>query len=796
MSIPNNIKKEHLLQAILKINKEGIPPDGASRYYDLIFEGKRYPPKVVLSYANIFANGIELDRNSFSGGKGTSCFALLEKEGFTIVNKEKTGKIKLYDIHGLSAIENYKTLITPDVKYFYWDSKRFKNYSIGDIVFWVNRAAKIALFTVLDQLNIPTTFNNGKISINDNGYSVSATAENSNQFESFYRFKIVEKVNIPENWNYSNLVPFNGQTMAIILYEPKFNEPEKKISKIQDLKVLFESKQEIVDVLDETISMLNGGTASTEPSKPPELLNDNSSYFEELMKFLAQAETSNLKTSQYLKKYDDLNVKVSFGQANLSKIPWVAFLNQIDTVQKGIYPVYLYYKERRLLILAYGISETNEPDRSWNLSNGETIEQYFYKNNLGKPERYGNSFVYSTYDIQQDIAKEKIDKDLSNIIKIYKAMEVSSPSQENHEFTYSDFDRDALSAGLYFNEKIGLRFIASLLAKPFVILTGLSGSGKTKLAQAFALWICENSNQFKVIPVGADWTNREPLLGFPNALNENDYIKPDSKVLDLIIDANSNLSKPYFLILDEMNLSHVERYFADFLSVMESKGRIFLHSGEKNRNGVPSEIGLPKNLFIIGTVNIDETTYMFSPKVLDRANVIEFRVMPGEMEGYLRNRSILNLEKLTQLGSKMAIDFVKKANDQNMDAVDYDVLLVALMNFFSELKKAGAEFGYRSASEIIRFAATVNKLEPKTKSEEVIDAAIMQKLLPKVHGSRRKLEPILRMLGGLCLSNEQTLEDYLKDSNTSEAKYPVSLEKIGRMYNNLLSNGFTSYAEA
>ena len=210
------------------------------------------------------------------------------------------------------------------------------------------------------------------------------------------------------------------------------------------------------------------------------------------------------------------------------------------------------------------------------------------------------------------------------------------------------------NAGLFITDELILRFVSALLTKPFVILTGLSGSGKTKLAQAFAMWICEDETQYCMVPVGADWTNREPLLGFPNALKSNEYVKPENRVLDLIIGANKNENKPYFLILDEMNLSHVERYFADFLSVMESKRKISLHSGPTDWNNIPAEIGFPKNLFIIGTVNIDETTYMFSPKVLDRARVIEFRVAEKQMEEYLQNNSFVDLEKLETVGSGMA----------------------------------------------------------------------------------------------------------------------------------------------
>jgi 5-methylcytosine-specific restriction protein B len=527
------------------------------------------------------------------------------------------------------------------------------------------------------------------------------------------------------------------------------------------------------------------------------------SYFEELTKFLAQAETSDLKTSHYLKNYSGLEVRVSFGQGNQSKIPWIAFLNETDSVQQGIYPVYLYYKEIKLLILAYGVSETHTPNRNWNLPNVNTVEQYFAENGLGKPERYGSSYVFKAYDIKNRLDKQIIDTNLSDIIGAYKKTDGQNVKPKNLDlYRYLNFQRSALNGGLFFSEKLSLRFTASLLTKPFVILTGLSGSGKTKLAQAFAMWLCEHESQYCIVPVGADWTNREPLLGFPNALIADDYKTDEYGVLKLILEAGNNAEKPYFLILDEMNLSHVERYFADFLSVMESKGELSLHSGNQEWNGIPSTIGFPQNLFIVGTVNIDETTYMFSPKVLDRANVIEFRVNATEMSSYLKSSPTVDLYTLKGIGASMGQSFVEIAKDRSLAPGDTTVLNDTLMGFFSELKKTGAEFGYRSASEILRFAAVVNKLDPSWKTSDIIDAAIMQKLLPKVHGSRRKLEPVLKTLGTLCLSGGQKIEDYLSAtseidfSDGNKVRYPVSLEKILRMHDNLISNGFTSYAEA
>lgn len=376
----------------------------------------------------------------------------------------------------------------------------------------------------------------------------------------------------------------------------------------------------------------------------------------------------------------------------------------------------------------------------------------------------------------------------------------------NESFNYSHFNQSAEVNGLVFSKSIVIRFIASLLTKPFVILTGLSGSGKTKLAHSFAIWICEDESQCCIVPVGADWTNREPLLGFPNALEKGKYIKPDNGVLDLIIAANANVTKPYFLILDEMNLSHVERYFADFLSVMESNSSISLHSDSGNIEGaeakIPPQINLPPNLFIIGTVNIDETTYMFSPKVLDRANVIEFRLTEAEMENYLNNFSKLQLKNLEIAGASMAEDFVKIAKNVNPEANDTKELNKALIKFFIELKKMGAEFGYRSASEIKRFFAVLKHIEPDWTVTQIIDAAIMQKLLPKVHGSRRKLEPILKTLATLCLAEGHNIDEFILSkteigfADNTKVKYPLSLEKIIRMYHGLIDNGFISYAEA
>ncbi len=353
--------------------------------------------------------------------------------------------------------------------------------------------------------------------------------------------------------------------------------------------------------------------------------------------------------------------------------------------------------------------------------------------------------------------------------------------------------------GMQLTDGLVGRMVAALLTKRFLILTGLSGSGKTKLAHAFAAWIAESNDQYRVVAVGADWTTNENLLGYQDALRPEVYRKPTNGALDLMLRARDDAEHPYFLILDEMNLSHVERYFADMLSAIESGEPIALHSatdelpgGDGDTLHVPPRLALPKNLFIVGTVNVDETTYMFSPKVLDRANVIEFRATAEQISAFLDDPQSIRIDALAHQGASYGAAFVAAALGDAPPLAELPIeihdngaqcaadLKARLVEAFNALAPIGAEFGFRTAFEIARFVGFHATLTgPGWQFSDALDAQVLQKLLPKLHGSERRLGPVLKALENFCMTHGCN----------------ASLEKIRRMQDRL-KDGFTSFAEA
>lgn len=366
-------------------------------------------------------------------------------------------------------------------------------------------------------------------------------------------------------------------------------------------------------------------------------------------------------------------------------------------------------------------------------------------------------------------SEKEMESDLKDILELYNMLLNGEP--EN----FLEFLNEK---GFYFEPELIENFLLSLKVKPFVILTGNSGTGKTKTAQLFAQYLDKGENptedNYRIVPVGANWTENRHIVGFFNVITEK-YQRTEA--LDLIISSQNDSINPHFLILDEMNLSHVERYFSDFLSAMESEEAIQLHLS-KDIEDVPTEITFSDNLFVIGTVNVDETTYMFSPKVLDRSNTIEFLTpsakgyLNGDKISYSINGDINYLENpLSDIEIRTASlsELKELFRDLNISKGSFwDLIANELEEFQKVLKKVRFDFGFRVINEIMRFMYVSWVYEGRPSKwdnwQRYFDAQIKQKMLPRIHGSQRTLENALDDLAKLC-ENYPTSKIKLEEMN-------------------------------
>jgi len=475
--------------------------------------------------------------------------------------------------------------------------------------------------------------------------------------------------------------------------------------------------------------------------------------------------------------FEKIIVKTSIGQGSFAEVPWICFFHPdiTDKASSGHYPVLLFSADMKSLFFSYCISNgeiekmgdasdklrTNLAKSVSNLSNlgfGDTLK---LGGTTSTPKGYENGAIVSRKYTIQSLNPEVLLDDLTNILATYEniAQGVNLPTQISNKNKMST--EDILKS--------------AFAAKQFTIIAGGTGTGKTRSARQLAIQIAGEDNVVTVA-VGSDWTDNRPLLGFRNLLSNDgkSYVVPAA--LKLILKADKNLRdaensygmindhpedsknkiEPHFLILDEMNLSHVERYFADFLSSMESHEPITLHDGIEGLKSdgtneiVPHQVAWPKNLFIIGTVNIDETTYMFSPKVLDRAHVIEFKVPWDEIEAGLSSPPTKSLPRWesskTNAFMNIALD-----KDKSLESQNQEKLLIILEDLYECLEGTRFNFAHRTARECLNYVATSIELRNAKLIEEedlitLIDLAILQKALPKINGSTGSLSKVLEAL--------------------------------------------------
>lgn len=353
------------------------------------------------------------------------------------------------------------------------------------------------------------------------------------------------------------------------------------------------------------------------------------------------------------------------------------------------------------------------------------------------------------------------------------------------------------SKGFSYDDELIENFYLSLKSKPFVILAGTSGTGKTRLVRLFAEAIGAN---YKLVSVRPDWSDSSDLFGHVNLKGE---FVPGA-IIDYIHEAAKpeNINIPYFLCLDEMNLARVEYYLSDFLSIIETRhredGRVVTDEIilDKAASVTYGKVILPENLYVIGTVNMDETTFPFSKKVLDRANTIEFSyvdLVPDFSEA-LKVAEAQNCKN-----DFLKTDYITLMSDTATEDRQFvsDICL-ELQEINEILQHAQAHIGYRVRDEIV-FYMLNNKKAELLDTNLAFDNEIMQKILPRIQGSSASIKDMLCELFKKCagdytgLSQASVSEQMQVYVETKDCKYKKSAEKICYMMRRFEEDGFTSY---
>src|SRR5260370_25488772 len=281
--------------------------------------------------------------------------------------------------------------------------------------------------------------------------------------------------------------------------------------------------------------------------------------------------------------------------------------------------------------------------------------------------------------------------------------------------------------GYYFDDETIYNYHICLKTRPFVILAGLSGTGKSKLSQLYAEAMghkVENKRYLR-LAVRPSWNDDRFLLRYQYSITDEYVTEP---ALDFIMRAEEDRDNLYFFCLDELNLAHVEYYFSQFLSALEEEEpanrQIHLVSErvqtQMQKQGksldIPSSVIIPPNLLFTGTINVDETTQPLSDKVIDRANTIEFFAV--ELDKIPERKPLPDPIDVT------AATWQSYINHEPDTTFRTHVIEIGKI-----LNKADLGLGYRVMRDIELYLANRKHLLPP---EVAYDLQVKQRILPRI----------------------------------------------------------------
>ncbi len=382
-------------------------------------------------------------------------------------------------------------------------------------------------------------------------------------------------------------------------------------------------------------------------------------------------------------------------------------------------------------------------------------------------------------------------------------------------------DKINISPGIHF-ANILLPYLTALRTKPFMLLAGISGTGKSRIVRemAKACWKegdpeygKNHPRNFCMVQVKPNWHDSSELIGYVSRLNGEKFVV--GPFLRFLAAAIKDPDTPYFLCLDEMNLAPVEQYFAEYLSVIESRklnpdGTIttdpiieyentdaygslidqLFDTPEERKTYKTDEGGkrltIPQNFFVVGTVNMDETTFSFSRKVLDRAMTIEMNEV--DLHGGL-DRGAGN--EIGYIGNSIIGDAAEGCDVYEDNRELCDKVLAYLEQVNAILEGTPFKIAYRTRNEFLMYAVNRKALAPDSQLWQTLDETTSMKILSRIEGDEERTKKVLD--GLKTLVEEQIASAIPPAEEGKPAPKSISAAKIDEMLAKLKATGFTSY---
>jgi len=515
-------------------------------------------------------------------------------------------------------------------------------------------------------------------------------------------------------------------------------------------------------------------------------------------------------------------IKASAGSGNWANVPWVSMLNteMTGSTQEGIYPVYLFCADGSGVYLSLGFGTTKLKELYG--TTGAKRESVNVAKKIQALAPQIKNWSGTTIDLKATTDLGRSYEWATAGFRFYRSNELPTESEMINDLEelvgiYTQLPKNVMDTSQVTTDE-ACKYQPTQLPKPFLLLAGISGTGKTRFVREQARASDPTGDNYCLVPVRPDWHEPSDLLGYISRLSgKAEYVTTD--VLNFIVKAwraaapaagREGLGEidqqcsPYWLCLDEMNLAPVEQYFADYLSVLESrefKGGLYSCEALLNADtlkrliatdpALPVNLGLdgdnslwqyflhygislPPNLIVAGTVNMDETTHGFSRKVIDRAITLDFgEFFPNDYSAFFEPTSVPVSFTWSSISHSS-----KEALKTTADS-DGSKSIVFLESINSVLKRTPFELAFRALNELL---LQVICLQPSSDAElqALWDDFLMTKVLPRIDGDEDKLRSVGDDAEGTILDElEETLANSLAIIWDEQRKDYFRIEKDG-----------------